>query len=504
MTKARRNRRSYGAWVRAHPLNDERIREMASQIDRLKHHPVISIILPVYNTDERWLRKCIESVKEQIYPHWQLCIADDRSTMAYIRPLLKAYSQGDRRIDVIHRESNGHISTASNSALELAKGEWIVLLDHDDELAADALFWVAKEINEHPEAKLIYTDEDVIDEKGRRRSPKFKPDLGRDLLRSVNYINHLSVYRRDVIGAAGGFRIGFEGSQDYDLLLRVLESLRDEEVRHVPRVLYHWRAAEGSVAKDSGSKTYAHENARRAIREHLERTETTASVEATCFDLHRVRYVPPPSAASSVLIAHPDDDLKSLNTTIFDSPKSYVCFVDDGLEPLSADWLHELIGFADQPHIGIVGGRVIDSRGRIVDGGMIVGTSDLVSVAFKGRARRAPDELFRNCVTGNYSAVSLSCMAMRTGLFREIGGFDLNLSHRSLIAADLCLTAREQGYRIVYDPFVEFRKLNREKSPPPTVDESAYFKNKWKRYVGSDPFYNPNLSYNDGKFVIKI
>src|SRR6185503_10718345 len=192
----RRQQRRYDAWVRAHHLTDENEREMRSRIDSFSKRPTISIILPVYNTDERWLRKCIESVKGQIYPHWQLCIADDRSTRDFIKPLLQELARDDDRIIVEFRDANGHISAASNTALALASGEFVALLDHDDELSPDALFWIVNELNDHPHAKLIYSDEDVIGESGRRRSPKFKPDLSPDLLRSVNYINHLTVYRR--------------------------------------------------------------------------------------------------------------------------------------------------------------------------------------------------------------------------------------------------------------------------------------------------------------------
>ena len=502
--EGRRRQRRYDAWVRAHHLTDENEREMRSRIDSFSKRPTISIVLPVFNTDDRWLRECIESVKGQIYPHWQLCIADDRSTRDFIKPLLQELARDDDRIIVEFRDANGHISAASNTALALASGEFVALLDHDDELSPDALFWIVNELNDHPHAKLIYSDEDVIGESGRRRSPKFKPDLSPDLLRSVNYINHLTVYRRDVIEAAGGFRVGFEGSQDFDLLLRVIEKLQEDEVRHIPRVLFHWRAAKGSVAENSDAKSYAHENARRAIREHLERTGTNASVGATDFDLHRVRYSTSVSARPSDFSVDLKQDVTSLNQSILNSKDAIVCFVDGDLEPLNSDWFDDLLGFATQNDIGIVGGRVIDRDGRVIDGPMIVGTSQIVSVAFDGRSYRSPDALFRNCVIGNYSAVSLSCMAMRTDLFREVDGFDEKLRDSRLLSADICLRVSELGYRIVFNPFAAFRQPRTNRRIAPSKGESDHFRAKWGKYFDNDPFYNPNLSYDDGTSTIKL
>ena len=210
--------------------------------------PLISVILPVYNVDEKWLRKCIDSVCKQSSRNWELCIADDASTAKHIRPLLEEYASKDPRIKVVFRETNGHISAASNSALELASGEFCLLLDHDDELSPDALFWVATEIDEHPDVAMIYSDEDLIDENGKRTAPKFKPDFCRDLLYSLNLVTHLSAYRTEILRAIGGFRVGIEGSQDYDLALRVVERIAETQIRHIPRILYHWRAIPGSVA----------------------------------------------------------------------------------------------------------------------------------------------------------------------------------------------------------------------------------------------------------------
>ena len=229
--------------------------------------PSFSIITPVFNTDAAALRSCLDSVLAQTYPHWELCIADDCSTLPHIRGTLADYAQRDARIRVMHRITNGHIVDASNSALTLATGEFIVLLDHDDVLAPHALYEVASAIQLRPSAQLLYSDEDKLSINGERCSPFFKPDFSPDLLYSQNYFSHLGVYRHELIRAVGGFRTGFEGSQDYDLVLRCLERVEDiHDVLHVPMVLYHWRMAEGSTASGHAQKPYATQAAHEALQ----------------------------------------------------------------------------------------------------------------------------------------------------------------------------------------------------------------------------------------------
>lgn len=225
---------------------------MNKAIEKFSLNPLISVILPVYNTPKEWLVKAIESVRNQIYPHWELCISDDASTLPHIRMVLDEYSRIDSRIHVVYRETNGHISANSNTALTLASGEFIALLDSDDELSEHALFWVAHEINRYPNVDLIYSDEDKISEEGIRFNPYFKPDWNPALMLSQNTFSHLGVYRYSLVKKVGGFREGFEGSQDHDLVLRCSEETTPERIRHIPRILYHWRAISGSTASASG------------------------------------------------------------------------------------------------------------------------------------------------------------------------------------------------------------------------------------------------------------
>src|SRR5690606_22297149 len=231
--------------------------------------PLVSILLPTYQTPERWLRRCIESVLAQAYPRWQLCIADDASPDPRVMEILQAYAARDSRIQVVRREANGHISEASNSALAMARGEFVALLDHDDELRPHALLEIVEAIAAGAGVGLVYSDEDKLDAEGRRYDPYFKPDFDPDLLRGQNYVCHFTPIRTDLVRAVGGFRKGFEGSQDHDLILRCSERLRPEQVRHVPKVLYHWRAIPGSTALSREAKDYASSAGARAVGEHL-------------------------------------------------------------------------------------------------------------------------------------------------------------------------------------------------------------------------------------------
>src|SRR5439155_5869381 len=273
------NDHSYAAWIKQFDTVGaaERI-VLRRDLRALPRHPLISIVMPVYNPDLAHLSAAIDSVRTQIYENWELCIADDASTDASVARTLKQHATADSRIKVTFRERNGHIAACSNSALELATGEWVALLDQDDLLSEHALAVVAATIGEYPEAGLIYSDEDKIDQSGARCCPFFKPDWNPELLLGQNYISHLGIYRRALLLEIGGFREGYEGSQDHDLALRCSEKLQPAHIRHIPRVLYHWRMAEGSAAATAEAKPYAAEAARRAIADHLQRKKINGVV----------------------------------------------------------------------------------------------------------------------------------------------------------------------------------------------------------------------------------
>jgi glycosyltransferase involved in cell wall biosynthesis len=295
---------TYSAWVAAYDtLTPDGADKIRTKLAALTRRPKISVLMPVYNTPEKWLIAAIESVRRQLYDNWELCIADDASKEPHVRKILERYQKKDPRIKVVIRETNGHISAASNSALALAHGEFIALLDHDDEIRPHALACVALELDAHPNADLIYTDEDKIDENGHRYDPYFKPDWNADLFLVQNFVSHLGVYRTLLVREVGGFRVGYEGSQDWDLAMRIVERTAADRIRHIPQILYHWRSVPGSTAMLIGAKTYATQAAEKVISEHLVRAGVNATISPTKGSYWRVHYpIPYPTPQVTLII----------------------------------------------------------------------------------------------------------------------------------------------------------------------------------------------------------
>jgi GT2 family glycosyltransferase len=279
----------YQNWLERQRPTQLQILAACNQIVQWRSRPKFSILMPVYNVEAEWLEKAIASVCAQIYPDWELCIADDASTLPHIRKILTTYRDRDPdRIKVIFRSENGHIAAASNSALELATGDYIALLDHDDELTIDALLEVARLIQQHPEADLIYSDEDKITPAGKHFEPFFKPDWSPEYLYACMYLGHLGVYRTQIVREIGGFRVGYDGSQDYDLALRFTEQTR--QIFHLPKVLYHWRTIPASAAGAPTAKPWAYAAARKALTDRLQHSAYPGWVEETPhFGIYRVR-----------------------------------------------------------------------------------------------------------------------------------------------------------------------------------------------------------------------
>ncbi|MGC9079735.1 MAG: glycosyltransferase family 2 protein [Nanopusillaceae archaeon] len=276
---------SYSEWISKYDtLTEDDIRKIKRHIELLPYKPFFSIIMPVFNTQEELLKKAIDSVINQIYPNWELCIADDASTKHHIKDLLEEYAARDKRIKVVYRKKQGYISEASNSALEISSGEFIVLLDHDDEIPKHALYMVAVELNKYPDANIIFSDEDKIDENGIRFGPYFKSDFNYLLFLGQNMISHLGVYRTSLVKQVGGFRKGYEGAQDWDLALRISELIPENTIRHIPFILYHWRVIPTSTASGIDAKPYVREAQYKAISEHLKRKD----IEYELKDVHRV------------------------------------------------------------------------------------------------------------------------------------------------------------------------------------------------------------------------
>lgn len=472
--------------------------------------PLISLLLPVYNTEPTLLRRCLDSVLAQTWPHWQLCVADDASPQPQARQILQDYAARDPRIQCVFRGENGHISAASNSALELARGPWLALLDHDDELAPHALQLVADTIAAQPQARMLYSDEDKLDAAGRRYDPYFKPDWNPDLFYGHNMFSHLGIYHAALVRAVGGFRRGFEGSQDYDLALRCSEQLQPEQIVHIPHVLYHWRAIPGSTALAKGEKNYAVAAGERALAEHLQRTGPVgARVELTDAG-YRVRWPLPTPAPRISLIVPTRDRVDLLRTCVesvlartdydnfeivivdnqsreaatlaylrelaarpqvrvlaHDAPFNYseinnravetcdgelVCLLNNDIEVVDGDWLRELASQALRPQIGCVGAMLYYPDDTIQHAGVLLGMGGVANHICLGQPRGAIGQMGRARLVQNLSAVTAACLMVRRAVYAEVGGLD----ERMQVAfndVDFCLRVRGLGYRNLWTPF---------------------------------------------------
>ena len=318
--KGRTSKRRYTIWVETYDtITEADRRAIRARLSRLPYKPLISVVMPVYNTPVPLLREAVQSVENQLYPHWELCIADDASTDPEVGTVLAQAAERDIRIRIVTRSTNGHICAASNSALDLATGEFVALMDHDDILPEHALFEIAVALNDNRDLDVIYSDEDHIDGSGQRRHPYFKTDYNPDLLLAHNLISHLGVYRRALIESIGGFRLGYEGSQDYDLALRAIDATSPERIFHIPAVLYHWRQSSGEATFSKSFMQKCITSAKLAIADHLDRKKESGRVVSHP-DLPLWQRVlrPVPEPAPLVTVIVPTRDQPDLLETCLD------------------------------------------------------------------------------------------------------------------------------------------------------------------------------------------
>ncbi|EEV5611256.1 TPA: glycosyltransferase family 2 protein [Escherichia coli] len=490
-------------------------KEVSLMLASMTHPPVISIVIPVYNPAEIYLRACLDSVLAQSYPHWELCIADDRSPKEHVQRVLREYEAKDSRIKVVYRKHNGHISAASNSALEIAKGDFVALLDHDDVLPEHAMLFMAQAICEQPHTQILYSDEDKINARGERFDPHFKSDWNPDLFFSQNYVSHLGVYRRSLLQQIGGFRLGVEGSQDQDLLLRCLPHVAAEQIVHIPRVLYHWRTIEGSTALASGEKSYTTEAGIKALRDYFSKQQPEVTVEAGLVpNTYRVRYpISEPAPLVSLLI--PTRDRRALTETAvrsiidrstythfeilildngsveqetldffaqiqqedsrvrvlrYDHPFNYsainnfgvrhakgaiIGLVNNDVEVINPDWLTEMVSHCMRPEIGCVGAKLYYSNDTLQHGGVILGIGGVAGHSHKQYPRHHPGYFSRLLLTQTLSAVTAACLLIRKNIYEEVAGLDEENLHVAFNDVDFCLKVREAGYRNLWTPYAE-------------------------------------------------
>ncbi len=503
----------YDDWLTRHSPRPSDIDRMRAMAPLLPHQPLFSVIMPVYETPERYLRTAIESVLAQAYPYWELCVVDDASPSDAAATIVREYAATDNRIRLAVRADNGHIARSSNDALVMARGEFIALLDHDDVLTADALFENALAINTDPGLDMIYSDEDKIDDDGRRTAPYFKPSWSPDTFLTKMYTGHLAVLRRSLVEELGGFRPEFNGSQDYDLVLRLSE--RTDRIHHIERVLYSWRMHPGSTAQDAGAKRYAYAAALAALQEALDRRAEGGIVapSATGAGHYVVRYalaahdrvsviVPTRNGAGDVrrcldsLFAHttypnyevilldngstrPDAlelfvhyarveperfrcvrhdvpfNYSEINNVAVDGASgTYLLFLNNDTEILHADWMHAMVEYAQRPSIGAVGAKLLYANGTIQHAGVVLGIGGIAGHSHRHFPAAAGGYANNVALTTNYSAVTAACLMVRRNVFAAVGGFDQTFAV-AYNDVDLCLRIRELGLLNVYVPHVE-------------------------------------------------
>ena len=548
-------RELYQRWIRE---REQRIDAptAAAQIADFSYRPLVSIVMPVYRPALRDLDRAIASVRAQHYPDWRLCVCDDGSGDPAVRECLERVAASDSRIKVSFSEKNGGISDASNRALAMDEGEFVGLLDHDDELSPDALLEVVRFLQDHREADLIYSDEDKLDARGARCEPFFKPGWSPELMLSCMYICHFSVYRRALVEAVGGFRRGFEGSQDYDLALRVSE--RTQRVHHIPKVLYHWRKVAGSAAASTDAKPYARSAARRALREHLERRGYRGTVlDAAWIGHYRVKFQLAQPALVSIIIPtrdrlpllraciasieartdYPDfeviivdnDSRERATLTYLESTRhrvvrapgefnfprlvnagaahargEYLLLLNNDTEVRNPEWVSAMLEFAQQPEIGAVGAKLLFPNGTLQHVGVITGLGGPAGHPLTGFDARTSHYFGTAGNIRNYSAVTAACMMVRREVFAQVGGFDERF-RSGYNDVDFCLRVRRAGYRIVYTPYAEL--VHHESASRGFAldgQELELMQRLWGSALTADPYYNPNLSLQHEDFRIRL
>ena len=474
--------------------------------------PKISVIMPTYNSDVELLNAAIESVTRQSYSNWQLCISDDGSSSDATKEAITSWKAADQRINAVFGQESSGIANNTNSALQLANGDYCVFLDHDDLLADHALYEVANVLIENPALKLVYSDEDKLDSTGTRVDPHFKPDWNPDLLLAQNYICHLMVLRRDVIQQVGGCRTGFEGSQDHDLLLRVMEIVKPNEVKHIAKILYHWRMAEGSTSAAASAKSYTTDSGVAAISDHLQRTGSKASVEAGKYpNTYRVRWdVPADPPMVSIIIPTRDrldilsqcigsvlqlteypnyeiivvdnesvepstleyfDQLKGQenlrileyrgefnysainNYAVSQARGSVITMMNNDIEVIEKGWLCEMVGHALREEIGCVGAKLLYKNNMVQHAGVILGIGGVAGHAHKYFDAESAGYFSRLHLTQNMSAVTAACLTVRKSLYERVGGFNESDLKVAFNDVDFCLRVGTLGMRNVWTPY---------------------------------------------------
>lgn len=555
----------YNEWFSNHCPTEEEIAEQRKRV--FAYAPKISILVPVYNTPAVFLKQMIQSVRKQTYSNWELCIANANPANPEVAEILRVASKKDERIKVVDVPENEGIAQNTNRALEIAAGEYIGLLDHDDLLAVNALYEVVNALNADAGAEVIYTDEDkVTTDLEEHFKPHFKPDFNLDLLRSNNYICHFFVAKKELIERVGAFRKEFNGAQDYDLILRCTEEA--ENIVHVPKILYHWRVHKESTSDNPMSKMYAYDAGKKAIEEHLKRCNTSGEVSHTKdLGFYRVKYPVQGEPLVSILIPNKDQvdsldkclrsieektDYHNYEIVIIENNSEkeetfryyekissekirvirwekefnysainnfgvrhakgdYILFLNNDVEIINGDWMREMLSHCQRKEVGIVGARLYYPDDTIQHGGIIVGIGGVAGSVFVGLPKGYSGYMHKAALQLDLSAVTAACMMMKRRVFEEVGGFEEKLKV-AFNDVDLCLKTREKGYLVVYNPYVElYHYESKTRGAEDTKEkvrrfqtEIEYMRSHWIDILKKgDPMYNTNLSLTKWDYSLK-
>ncbi len=544
------NAKEYNQWIREN--NQE------EPIEEFSYNPLISIAIPVYNIEREFLKDCLDSILNQQYPNFEVCLADDASTKKETIDTLKEYEKKDKRIRVVYRKENGHISKATNSAIEIAKGEFVALMDDDDVIPENALYEVVKVLNQDKTLDMIYTDEDKMEMDGTLCDPHFKPDFSPDTLLGGNYICHFSFFRRTILEKIGGFRSEFVGAQDFDLVLRFTEETK--KIYHLPKVLYHWRKVPGSTAVTIDSKGYAIENGRKAVEEALKRRKEKGTVTAPINAAHYVvEYEVENNPKVSIIIPTKDNAkilnqcLKSIyekatyknfeiivvdnksekketkdllenykkkhknfkvmkanyefnyskinNEAVKKASGDYILLLNNDTEVITQNFIEIMLGYASRKHIGAVGAKLLYPDGTIQHGGIILGIGGIAAHAYPEVEASNYGTFGRLLIPYNYSGVTAACLMIDKKKYEEVNGLEeeLKVAYNDV---DFNMKLLEKGYYNIFLPQVTLMHFESKTRGLDTTtekfkrlqEETEYMKNKWKEKLTRDRFYNPNYS----------
>ena len=556
----------YREWLTTHEPTPAMCAVHRRRASSMEAAPVISLVMPTYNSNLDHLRAAVASVQAQWYPHWQLCICDDASRDESVRALLREWAAAEPRISLRLSPANGGIAAASAEALALASGDYVGFLDHDDLLPPWALYRVATSIKASPDTDIWYSDEDKLDERGQRCDPHFKPAWNEELLHSINYFGHLLVIRHRLLLTAGGFRAGYDGSQDYDLVLRCVAQTTASRIGHIPGVLYHWRKSKGSTAQALGAKGQAHPSGVAALRAHFGKSGSRVTDGPFPTSYRALHPLPTPAPSITIMIPTRDgllqlrrciDSIRKLtrysnySLLILDNQSSQPAMLDylaqlrangvevlaydrpfnfsainnfgaqhasgelllllnDDVELLTADWLDEMVSRLYRPGVGAVGAKLYYPDGRIQHAGVMTGIGGVAGHGHKYYPGRHSGYFGRLVLPQTVAAVTGACLLTRRLDYLACGGLD---EHNLAVAfndVDYCLRLRERGLRSVWTPYAELvhhESLSRGAEDTPEkkqrfFQEVRYMQSRWGSQLTADGSYNPYLTLEHEDFSL--